>query len=187
MKKQFALTLLVLCAVSPLLAQYIKKPAEGKAVVYFVRTSSLGAIINFKYFDGEKYLGKFNLGNYMAYECDAGYHVFWSKSENTDFIEANLEAGKVYFVDSEPIMGMIKAGVKLQPVYPAYKKFDKKKKKILQALKDDQEFVYDSAKDPETDYSDMGKDGMEKFNKRKGKGETFLQLDADMAFDPKAE
>ncbi|MEL7006912.1 MAG: hypothetical protein AAFN93_29970 [Bacteroidota bacterium] len=59
-------------------SQEVKKPAEGKSLVYFVRPSAAGALINFKYFDGEKYLGKINGANYFIYECDPGEHIFWA-------------------------------------------------------------------------------------------------------------
>ena len=47
-------------------AQELRKPSEGKCLVYFVRSSSMGFLINFKYFDGDKYLGKFNHGKYLV-------------------------------------------------------------------------------------------------------------------------
>ena len=38
--------------------QEFKKPSEGKSLVYFVRTKGAGPLINFKFFDGDKFLGK---------------------------------------------------------------------------------------------------------------------------------
>jgi hypothetical protein len=40
-------------------------------------------------------------------------HLLWSKSDNVDFVEANLDAVKIYIIDSEPQMGGFKARVKL--------------------------------------------------------------------------
>ncbi len=76
-------------------AQSLATPAEGKSLVYFVRSSGTGALVNFKYFDGESYLGKFAGLNYFILECDPGKHVFWVTSENRDFVEAELLPDKV--------------------------------------------------------------------------------------------
>jgi hypothetical protein len=135
MKK--VLLIVVVLFATAMYSQDLKKPSEGKSLVYFVRSSSVGFLINFKYFDGEQYLGKFNYGKYLVYECEPGKHLFWSKSENSDYLEAELEAGKVYIIDSEPQMGAIKAAVKLVPFdnnqnnYKNIKKYEKKKRKYI--------------------------------------------------------
>lgn len=106
-------------------------PSEGKAVIYFVRTTNVGAIINFKYYDGPKYLGKFSGRNYIRYECEPGKHTFWSSSENLDFIEADLKAGGIYLIEAKARMGMIKASVKLFPVDVTDEKQMKKINKVI--------------------------------------------------------
>jgi hypothetical protein len=100
-------------------AQTIEPAPADKSVVYFVRASSLGAIINFTYFDNDKVIGKFNGPKYMRYECEPGEHLFWAKSENKDFINANLVAGKIYVVEVIPQMGAFITGVGLSPVNDA--------------------------------------------------------------------
>ncbi|WP_298515169.1 hypothetical protein [uncultured Kordia sp.] len=109
----------------------ITPPTEGKSVVYIIRTTQAGSLINFKYFDGEKYLGKFNGRHYFRYECNPGKHTFWAKSENIDFIEADLKANSVYFIEAKARMGMIKASVKLFPVDFTDKRQMKKINKIF--------------------------------------------------------
>ena len=99
-------------------SQNIQPPAAGNSVVYFVRESALGLVINFSHFDNDKFIGKFDGADYLRYECAPGEHVFWAKAENRDFITADLEPGKVYFVEVFPQMGMIKASVQLNPVKP---------------------------------------------------------------------
>lgn len=166
-------------------SQGLKKPAEGKALVYFVRSEQLGFLINFKYFDGEKYLGKFNYGKYLAYECEPGKHLFWSKAENMDFLEADLEAGKIYIVDSVPQMGAFKAGVELIPFdndvanYKNEKKYTKKKSRVLGSITEKQE--YNIANEGATDdTTDLVKRAMEKYNKNKADG--YKQLTASMDY-----
>lgn len=103
-------------------SQDIAPAPTDKAVVYFVRANSTGAMINFTYFDSTKVIGKFNGPRYMRYECEPGEHLFWARSENRSFVRANLEAGKIYVIDVIPLMGAIKAAVKLVPVNsPEYK------------------------------------------------------------------
>lgn len=162
-------------------SQELKKPSEGKSLVYFTRVSSMGFLINFKYFDGEKYLGKFNHGKFLAYECEPGKHLFWSKSENTDFLEAELEAGKVYIIDSEPQMGAFKAAVKLMPFdndsnnYKNVKKYERKKEGILKAISGAKEYTIsdDDLAEAKKDQEDLVKRSMEKYTKRKAEGEVY--------------
>lgn len=168
-------------------SQELKKPSEGKSIVYFTRISSLGFLINFKYFDGEKYLGKFNHGKFLAYECEPGKHLFWSKSENIDYLEAELEAGKIYIIDSEPQMGAFKAGVKLIPFdndqnnYKNIKKYERKKANVLEAISGAKEYTIsdDDLAEAEKDQEDLVKRSMEKYTKRKADGGVYTVLSAN--------
>jgi hypothetical protein len=83
------------------------------AVVYFVRISTVGAAINFKFFDKNVFLGKFHGRNYMRYECAPGEHLFWASSERKYFITADLREGGTYIVIVEAKMGAMSAAVKL--------------------------------------------------------------------------
>lgn len=109
---------------------FIKAP-EDKAVVYFVRTSGVGFAINFKYFDGEQFLGIFSGKGYLVYKCDPGEHILWSVSENTDYVIALLEGGQTYLVEANVQMGGIKAQVELNPVSPNDEKALKKIGKLV--------------------------------------------------------
>ncbi|GAA4276735.1 hypothetical protein [Aquimarina mytili] len=116
-------------------SQSVDSPSEEKTIVYFTRASTLGALINFTYFDGEKPIGRFNGYKYMKYECSPGEHLFWARSENKSFVEANLEAGKIYLIDVIPQIGGIKAAVKLIPVdINKYRKKYKYRLKRIQKL-----------------------------------------------------
>jgi hypothetical protein len=172
-------------------SQELRKPSEGKSIVYFVRSSGAGALINFKYFDGEKYLGKFNYGKYLVYECEPGKHVFWSRSENTDFINAELDPGKVYIIDSEGQMGFIKAAVALVPFnpnpgnYKTPKKFKKKKAAILKSISENKEYIATDVdlKEGAQEYESIIKNSIEKYNKLTAKGEVFLKLLPYMSYN----
>ncbi len=189
MRKIFILALAILSIT--VYSQELKKPSEGKVIVYFVRSSDAGFLINFKYFDGEKYLGKFNYGKYLVYECEPGKHLFWSRSENTNLIEAELEAEKIYIVDSEPQMGAIKAGVKLVPFdpnpehYKTPKKFEKKKTAILKSISENKEYVASEVdlKEGAEEYQSVVKKSTEKYNKLKEKGEEFAKVLPEMSYN----
>ncbi|BDD05520.1 hypothetical protein [Aureibacter tunicatorum] len=118
--------------------QTIKPAPKGKAVVYFVRSSSLGSAINFTYFDSTKVIGRFNGPKYLRYECQPGKHLFWVRSENKDYIKADLESGKIYVIDVVPQMGAIKASVRLIPVNS--EDYRMKKIKKLISKKDSESF-----------------------------------------------
>jgi hypothetical protein len=120
--KPFAIAALFTFSIVASIAQDVKPeiepPSEGKAVVYFMRISSLGFAINFSYFHNDKFIGKFNGPKYMRYECEPGEQLFWGWSENRDFVLANLDTGKVYFIEAAPQMGGLKAQVQLIPIDP---------------------------------------------------------------------
>jgi hypothetical protein len=118
MKKTILIIMLLHYVFSTAFGQGIQPPAAGNSVVYFVRESALGLVINFSFFDNDKFIGKFDGGDYLRYECSPGEHLFWAKAENRDFITADLEPDKIYFVDVIPQMGMVKASVQIHPVKP---------------------------------------------------------------------
>ncbi|MBV6645325.1 MAG: hypothetical protein KI790_07735 [Cyclobacteriaceae bacterium] len=114
--KNVILAAFTFVAINQTIAQGFELPTEDKAVVYITRVTSLGAAISFKYFHNKNYIGKFNSGKYIRYECEPGKHLFWARSENRDFITAEFEAGKIYIIDAQARMGGMKAQVRLIPV-----------------------------------------------------------------------
>ncbi len=139
--------------------QEFKKPSEGKSLIYFVRYSSTGALINFKYFDGDKYLGKINGTNYVIYECEPGEHTFWVASENRDFIKGNLKPDATYIIEVKPTMGAFKAAVRLYPVLPEEERILKRVNKLI-SKKEPSEL-----KGQEEDMTFFIKNGLERYNK----------------------
>lgn len=190
MKKLFLLTALIF-AFSFSYGQELKKPSEGKTLVYFVRTSGMGFAVNFKYFDGEKYLGKFNYGKYLVYECDPGKHIFWAAAENKSVIEAELEAGRVYIINSEVQMGILYAEVELLPfdnnpnAYKNQKKYDNKKNQVLKAISEQKEYIpnKEDVEKEQKDFESLIKNGVEKYNKQKAQGKVYNQLPIEMFYN----
>ena len=136
MKNKILLLLLICTIQSNLIAaQDFQKPSEGKSVVYFLRTSNLGAAINFKYFVDEEYLGKFAGKNYARYELEPGKHLLWAKSENLDFMQADLKENAIYLVHVKPKMGGLKAAVRLEVIDVNDTKLFEKVKKLISKKK----------------------------------------------------
>lgn len=162
-------------------AQEIAPAPEGKAVVYFVRPSALGMAINFSYFDSTTLIGRFNGPKYIRYECEPGKHLFWARSENRDFVEAEIEPGKIYFIEAIVKMGAVKAAVNLQPVDPADKKRMDKIMKLL-AKRPSESFTPEKLKEDLNSLEDAVDRGIEKYKEDKTNGKTFAQLVASMNY-----
>jgi hypothetical protein len=180
MKKIFLLFTILFSTLS--FGQDYKKPSEGKALVYFTRVGFVGGAINFKYFDGEKYLGKFNTGNYLAYECEPGKHLFWANSENFDFLEADIEAGKVYIVQSLVKAGGFKAAVNLVPLSKNDEDYLKTKEKLVKLISNkDKEYKLEVGKELNpTELKELNSKSVEKYNEKKQQAGKVLVLSADM-------
>lgn len=162
-------------------AQELLKPSAGKSLLYFVRFNGTGALINFKYFHSDQYLGKFSGINYFAYEADPGEHVFWVGAENREFLEATLEADQVYMIEVRPTMGALKAAVKVLPIDPNDTKTVNKIKKTLDKKPP---ISMDREK-----FSDEGEslgfyieNGMKKYQSDKANGKSFAQLKPEHSF-----
>jgi hypothetical protein len=95
------------------ISQKIEAAPDDKAVVYFVRKSNYGSFVNFSYFDGDIPLIKHSGRGSLRYVCEPGKHIFWAKAENYDFVDANLEAGKIYIIEVEPFIGLLTPRVHL--------------------------------------------------------------------------
>ena len=143
--------------------QEFQKPSSGKSLVYFARFNGTGAVINFKYFDGDKYLGKMNGVNYFTYECDPGQHLFWVSAENRDYITGDLKADATYILEVRPTMGVLKASVKLMQISPE----DKKGLKWVGKLMAKKEPVI--LKGQEKDHSFFIENGLDRYEKIKDK------------------
>lgn len=178
MKIKLSLILILLQSVFIYSQNHIESISKDKSIVYFTRASGLGALINFTYFDGEKAIGKFNGSKYMRYECNSGQHLFWARSENKSFIEADLKAGEIYVIDVIPTMGGLKAQVILLPVDKA----DYKLKRIQKLISKKEAETFNKAdlREIQDDMKDVIARGIKKYNEQKGKGKSFNQLPPEM-------
>jgi len=93
---------------------------SDSATVVFLRPSRFGGGINSSVFqtDNEqsKLVGMVPSRAKVAYRVSPGKHMFMVVGESADFMEANLEAGKIYYAIVAARMGAWKARFSLRPV-----------------------------------------------------------------------
>ena len=161
-------------------AQGFEAPSsEDKAVVYFVRPSVMGGAINFRFFDNDQYIGRFNGGKYMRYECEPGEHLFWARSENRDWVTAELEAGKIYVIEAQGHMGGLKVRVQLEPIASDNEKKMKKINKLVNK-KSAVTIKTEDVSKKNADLKEYIKESLEKYESKFSKERTILHLSADM-------
>lgn len=97
------------------------QPEPGKALVVFMRPSSLGGAIQSSVYDTsdkeDKFIGIVSSKTKIAYQADPGEHLFMVIAENADFMVAHLDAGKTYYALVSPRMGVWKARFSLLPIH----------------------------------------------------------------------
>lgn len=183
MKKITLILFLVALGGQFVFAQELKAPAEGKALIVFTRSALDAPIIKFSYFDGDRFIGKIGAGSYVAYECDPGKHIFWGKSENLDFLEADLEANQTYIVETKVKTGILKARIKLVPYGPKLKNAERFKESLLKRIARRKEvsagLITDAEEAEEDLKATIGK-GLTEYQKRKDKGKEIDILTRDM-------
>lgn len=90
-----------------------------KALVVIMRPSNFGAAISSSVFDatgdGNQLIAVLGPKEKVAYYCEPGERLFMVIAENADFMEAQLEAGKIYYAIVTPRMGVWKARFSLHP------------------------------------------------------------------------
>ena len=100
-------------------------PSPGKAMVYFMRPSGMGFAIHFQIWENYELIGLSQAKSYFAFECEPGRHYFIGRAENKRVVEADLEAGKTYYVLTQVKMGAWKARMEFIPVTRGSEYWDK--------------------------------------------------------------
>ncbi len=154
--------------------QKLERPSEGNAMVYFVRFRGAVAVIDFKYYDGQKYLGKGGGNNYYYYECEPGEHVFWVSAENREYVKGDLKPNGIYIIEVRPFFRAVSSGVELYPVSPEDKKTVKKIESFIE--KNDPKTL----KRSDDDKSKQIEGGMERLNSIESK---IKVIDTEWVFD----
>ena len=97
-------------------AETLSSPRKDKALVRFMRPSGFGYAINFNMLDGEKVIGNSVAKSQFDYFADPGKHLFVAVAENKVFLEAELDAGKTYYVITRIYSGWWSGRVAFLPV-----------------------------------------------------------------------
>ena len=92
----------------------LAEPEPERALVYVVRPTSIGAAIKSFFFMDDEVLGVNRGSSYFFTQVPPGKHVFWSKSENVDALEIQVEAGKTYYIQQHVQIGGFRARTKLE-------------------------------------------------------------------------
>jgi len=115
----FVLALLAGCASSHMapvpIERQAKGPAPGKALVVFLRPSSIGGAVQSPLYDGDTYIGTLGMKSRIAYQAAPGKHMFMVTGESADFLEADLLPGKTYYTAVVPRIGVWKARFSFRP------------------------------------------------------------------------
>lgn len=118
-----------------------RKPAPGKALVYFVRTQFMGMAISVQLVADGKPLGWTRAGTFVVYEGDPGKHEFASISEGGALLDADLLPDRIYYVQVAIHMGALRARSHFEVIRPgseARKEFlDRKEELRAITLKDE--------------------------------------------------
>lgn len=86
-----------------------RKPATGKALIYFVRPQFMGAAVKVKLYADGKFLSILASKTFVPYECDPGKHEFAVVAENAGLLDATVSADRIYVVQVSMHMGGLKA------------------------------------------------------------------------------
>lgn len=102
-------------------AKVIMKPDNGKALVVFMRPSGMGFAVQSSVFevkgDTASLVGVVAAKSKVGYQVEPGKHLFMVVSEAADFMVADLQAGKTYYVLVVSRPGVWKARFSLKPLH----------------------------------------------------------------------
>lgn len=90
-----------------------EQPAD-KALIYVIRPTHLGALIQTKLAVDTKWVGINRADNYFYFTLEPGTHYFCSQAENHSLLSLVVEAGKTYYLQQKIRMGIMKAQNDLQ-------------------------------------------------------------------------
>ena len=178
MKKTMLLVLVVLSSLmfalllkcGPPVSRVVARPAfgpvsSGTASVVFVRPGRAGTGVNsapVSVWDGEKPIGNV-LGNQaFVVNLQPGYHRFVATADNTDVVEAELTAGKKYYVYLWYTSFLVGATVNVNPLPPDSKHWKDKDKwlersKYVELIEENKSILIQR-------YLQRVKDGLAKFD-----------------------
>ncbi len=104
-------------------------PGDDEAKVIVFRTAAFGGAENFPVYelvnDEGKLLGFTETDCFFEYRCPPGHHLFVTWGEGESFIDAELEAGRTYFIRAYSKFGVLAARPGFAPVGQGSEDWDK--------------------------------------------------------------
>jgi hypothetical protein len=101
--------------------QAVYAPDPNRALIVFMRPSSFAFAVQSSVFelveDSPELIGIVAAKKKVAYQVEPGEHLFMVIGESADFMKADIQAGKKYYVLVTPRMGMWKARFSLKPIH----------------------------------------------------------------------
>jgi len=88
--------------------------ANGKTTVYIIRNSSIGSLIKMGVECNDLKIGSTKAKQYVYTVLDPGNYTFVSTAENKASLSLTLEPGKIYYINQQVKMGIIKARTGLE-------------------------------------------------------------------------
>ena len=99
----------------------VPQPTPDKALVVFMRPSRYGGGVQASVYDTSngtnQFIGIVSAKTKIGFLASPGQHLFMVIGENADFMNADLQAGKTYYVLVSPRMGAWKARFSLLPIH----------------------------------------------------------------------
>ncbi len=86
-----------------------RRPAPGKALIYFARTQTMGYAVKVKLYADGKFVGLIMSKTYIPVEVNPGKHEFIVEAENAGFLKAEVAPDRIYVVQVAIHMGAMKA------------------------------------------------------------------------------
>jgi hypothetical protein len=154
-----------------------RRPAPGKALVYFARTQTMGFAIKVKLYADGKFVGLIMSKTYIPLEVDPGKHEFIVETENAGFLQADFAPDKIYVVQVAIHMGAMKARTHFEVARTgseAMQEFLKTQKDLHALTTTDEGLQWVKEEDPKI------QDIIKKF---RDKGEEFERLKPEDGFD----
>ena len=97
-------------------AQIAAPPSDKALVVFFCRENPWAGFLHGAVYDGERFIATLTSATFTTYLTDPGQHRFMVANQHADFLDADLQGGKIYFVAVFPRSQHVPPGYGFWPI-----------------------------------------------------------------------